>query len=508
MDKKPGPWTLKKLSKPQGKRNRNLNDSKSLGLISHFDKPIGFDKIVEREKMLALCGYLKYKMVRAKFNKEVKTMKMAKAWMVLVLIAGVLALPLTSWAKTEVIWWHAMTGFLGERVNDITKKFNSSQNEYEVKAVHKGGYAEALTAGIASYRSKTPPHLIQVFEVGTQTMLSSGAIYPVYQLMKDQGIKIDWADFLPVVKSYYSKGGNLYSMPFNSSTPILYYNKTAFEKAGLNPQVAPKTFEDIEKAAKAVVSKGAAKIGFTTAWPSWTLMENMHSWNDQPFANHENGFSALATELKINGKLGVQVLELLARWQKEGIYTYSGRTSKGDQPIINGEAAIGLASTALVGTMTRTSKFDWGTGNLPKLAGYPQGNSIIGGATLWVFKGHKKEQYKGVSKFLEFLGATEQQAWWHANTGYFPLTRASVKALPEEHFRKNPSLWTAFAQITSGKTTPNSQGIRLGNYLAIRDTIEAEMENVFSAKKTPKQGLDDAVKKGNQTLKEFASLYK
>jgi len=435
-------------------------------------------------------------------------MKTAKALMLLVLMAGVLALPLTSWAKTEITWWHAMTGFLGERVNDITNKFNASQSEYEVKAVHKGGYPEALTAGIAAYRSKTPPHLIQVFEVGTQTMLSSGAIYPVYQLMKDQGIKIDWADFLPVVKSYYSKDGNLYSMPFNSSTPILYYNKTAFEKAGLNPQVAPKTFEDIEKAAKAVISKGAAKIGFTTAWPSWTLMENMHAWNDQPFANNNNGFSAMATELKINGKLGIQAFELLTRWQKEGIYTYSGRGSRGDQPIINGEAAIGLASTALVGTMTRTAKFDWGTGALPRLAGYPQGNSIIGGATLWVFKGHKKEQYKGVAKFLEFLGSTEQQAWWHSNTGYFPLTRASVKALPEDHFRKNSNLWTAFYQITSGKTTPNSQGIRLGNFVAVRDTIEAEMENVFSARKTPKKGLDDAVKKGNQTLKEFASLYK
>ena len=499
---------LKNLSKPSPTNDRKANDFQFMHPLSAFDETIKIDKIVEKEKMLALCRRLKYKRVWAKFNKEVQIMKMAKASMVLVVMACVLALPLTGRAKTEVIWWHAMTGFLGERVNDITNKFNSSQNEYEVKAVHKGGYPETLTAGIASYRSKTPPHIIQVFEVGTQTMLSSGAIYPVYQLMKDQGIKIDWDDFLPVVKSYYSKGGNLYSMPFNSSTPILYYNKTAFEKAGLNPMAPPKTFDEIEKAAKAVVSKGAAKIGFTVSWPSWTLMENMHSWNDQPFSNNNNGFSALATELKINGKLGIQILELLTRWQKEGIFTYSGRGSRGDQPTINGEAAIGLASTALVGVMTRTSKFDWGTGNLPKLADYPQGNSIIGGATLWVFKGHKKEQYKGVAKFLEFLGATEQQAWWHANTGYFPLTRASVKALPEDHFRKNPNLWTAFAQITSGKTTANSQGIRLGNYVSIRDTIEAEMENVFSAKKTPKQGLDDAVKKGNQTLKEFASLYK
>ena len=413
-----------------------------------------------------------------------------------------------AWAKTEVVWWHAMGGFLGERVNDITKKFNASQNEYEVKAINKGSYNETLTAGIAAYRAKTHPQIIQVFEVGTQTMLSSGAIYPVFQLMKDQGIKIDWEDFISVVKTYYSKGGNLYSMPFNSSTPILYYNKTAFEKAGLNPQVAPETFEEIGKAAKAVVSKGAAKIGFTISWPSWTLVENMHTWHDQSFADQQNGFTGMATQLKINGKLGMQVFEMLTRWQKEGIFTYSGRGSRGDQPVINGEAAIGLASTALVGTMTKTSKFDWGTGNLPRLAGYPQGNSIIGGASLWVMKGHKKEVYKGVAKFLEFLGQPEQQAWWHAQTGYFPISRAAIKALPADHFRNNSNLWTAFAQITKGKTTPNSQGIRLGNFAAVRDIIEAEMENTLSGKKSPKEGLDEAVKKGNAVLKEFASMYK
>jgi len=130
----------------------------------------------------------------------------------------------------------------------------------------------------------------------------------------------------------------------------------------------------------------------------------MHTWNDQPFANNNNGIAAMATELKFNGKLGVEVMEILSRWQKERIFTYSGRTANGDQPTINGEAAISLASTALVGSMTKTSKFNWGTGNLPKLSGYPQGNSIIGGASLWVMKGHSKEQYKGVANFFEFLG--------------------------------------------------------------------------------------------------------
>ncbi len=426
----------------------------------------------------------------------------------LVLAIGILTLPLSASAKAQIVFWHSNTGINQERINDLTRKFNSTQSEYEVKAVYKGSYPETLTAAIAAYRAKTHPQILQAQEVATQTMLSSGAIYPVYQLMEDQGIKIDWQDYISAVKTYYSKGGNLYSMPFNSSTPILYYNKTILEKAGINAQKPPATFEEIEKMAKAAVSSGATKIGFTVSWPSWTLMENMHTWNDQPFADNQNGFTGLATQLKINGKLGLQIMELLARWQKEGVFTYSGRGSRGDQATINGEAAISLASTTLVGTLSKSAKFNWGTGYLPKLSGYPQGNSIIGGASLWIMKGHNKEQYKGVAKFLEFLGNTEQQAWWHANTGYFPVTRAAIKALPEDHFRKNPNLWTAFAQITSGKTTANSQGIRLGNFVAIRDVIEEEMENVLSGKKPPKQGLDDAVKRGNKTLKEFASLYK
>jgi sn-glycerol 3-phosphate transport system substrate-binding protein len=441
--------------------------------------------------------------MRSKWSQKVKVLS------VVGFFAAMALLPSAALAKTEIIWWHAMTGFLGEKVTEIVTKFNASQSEYEVKAVYKGSYPETLTAGIAAYRAKTHPQIIQVFEVGTQTMLSSGAIYPVFELMKEQGININWADFLSVVKSYYSFKGNLYSMPFNASTAILYYNKTIFKKAGINPEKAPVTFDDIEKAAKAAVLSGATKIGFTVSWPSWIAVENMHAWHDQPFADQDNGFAGMATQLKFNGKFGGQILDLLSRWNDEKIFTYSGRGSKGDQPIINGEAAVGLASTALVGTLTKTAKFEWGTGNLPRISGYPIGNSIIGGASLWVMKGHKKEEYKAVAKFFEFLCKPEQQAWWHAETGYLPASNSALKALQAtDHFKKNPNMWTAFAQITKGKTTKNSQGVRLGNLSAIRDVIEGEVENILANKKTSKQGLDDAVKKGNEMLKEFASMYK
>jgi sn-glycerol 3-phosphate transport system substrate-binding protein len=417
--------------------------------------------------------------------------------------------PSAALAKTDIHWWHAMQGVLGERVNEIAAKFNASQSEYDVKPVLKGSYPETLNAAIAAYRAKQPPHVVQVFEVGTQTMLSSGAVYPVHQLLKDHGVTMDWNDLIGPVKSYYSTGGNLASMAFNSSTPILYYNKDLFKKAGL-PDKAPATWDEVESMAKKLVASGA-KCGYSSAWPSWVLMENMHALHDQPFADHANGFDGLATTLRINGAFGVKMMETLARGAKEGWFTYNGRLSKAEANMGGGECGLFTSSSAYIAGLTRASegKFTWGTGPLPKMTGYPQGNSIIGGATLWVLKGAKPEEYKGVAQFFKYLASTENQAWWAGVTGYLPLTNAAVKAMEASgHFTKNPHQRTAVNQVNAGKTTPNSQGIRLGNFVSIRDAIEEQMENIFGGKKTAKQGLDDAVAKSNDILKEFAALYK
>lgn len=419
------------------------------------------------------------------------------------------ASPSAALAKTEIQWWHAMQGVLGERVNEIATKFNASQKDYEVKAVFKGSYPETLTAAIAAYRAKQAPHVVQVFEVGTQTMLSSGAVYPVHQLLKDHGIAMDWNDLIGPVKSYYSSGGNLASMAFNSSTPILYYNKDLFKKAGL-PDKPPATWDEVESMAKKLVASGA-KCGYSTAWPSWVLIENMHALHDQPFADQSNGFDGLATRLQINGPFGVKTMELLGRGAKDGWFTYNGKLSKAEANMGGGECGIFTSSSAYIAGLTRASegKFTWGTGPLPKMTGYPQGNSIIGGATLWVMKGAKPEEYKGVAQLFKYLASTDNQAWWAGVTGYLPLTNAAVKAMEASgHFQKNPQQRTAINQMLAGKTTPNSQGIRLGNFVSVRDAIEEQMENVFGGKKTAKQGLDDAVAKSNDILKEFAALYK
>jgi sn-glycerol 3-phosphate transport system substrate-binding protein len=418
-----------------------------------------------------------------------------------------LASPRPSYAKTEIYWWHAMTSVLGERVNEIAAKFNASQSEYEVKAIHKGSYPETLNAAIAAYRAKQAPHIVQVYEVGTQTMLSSGAVYPVYQLMQDNHITVDWNDLIGPVKSYYSTGGHLYSMAFNSSTPILFYNKDLFKKAGL-PDTPPATWGAVEAMAKKLVAAGV-KCGFSAAWPSWTLVENMHALHDQPFADHANGFDGLATTLKINGAFGVKMMELLQRGAKEGWFTYNGRLNKAEASMGGGACGIFLTSSAYIGNLTRASagKFTWGTGPLPRMEGFPRGNSIIGGATLWVMNQKDPKVYKGIAKFFTFLSSPEVQENWHESTGYVPITLAAYELAKKKGlYEQRPGFDTAIKELNNKPPTANSKGIRLGNFVQIRNIIDEELEAVWSGQKTAKVALDSAVSRGNVEIERFRKV--
>lgn len=412
-------------------------------------------------------------------------------------------------APTVVHFWHAMGGQLGETVDALVKKFNESQGQYEVRALRKGTYAETLTAAIAAYRARNHPHIVQVYEVGTLTMLLSGAIYPVHELMADYGIPVDWKAFVGPVLSYYEKDGKLYSMPFNSSTPILYFNKDAFRKAGLDPARPPATWQEIGEYSRKILDAGAAKCGFTASWPSWTMLENTFAWHDQPFATQENGYLSLDTELLINSDFGVKHIGQLATWQREGIFRYGGRMGDPDVIFTSGDCAMLVQSSAVIGSFRRAiTQFQWGTAELPHWGPpYRKQNTIVGGATLWVMKGHRPEEYRGVANFLKFVSEPEQQAWWHRSTGYIAISKGALSLLEGEgHFKADPDQWTAFGQLTRAAPTPNSRGIRLGYFPQIRDVIESELENIFAGKKTAKQGLDDAVRQGNRILREFAEL--
>src|SRR6516165_10618550 len=331
----------------------------------------------------------------------------------------------------ELQWWHAMTAVNADRVNKIAADFNTSQDAYKIVPVFKGSYAETMNAGVAAYRAGNAPHIIQIFEVGTATMMGArGAVKPVYRLMAEAGEPFDPNVYLPAVTAYYSTAdGNMLSFPFNSSTAITYWSKDAFKKAGLDPDKAPATWPDTLAAAQKLRAAGIA-CGLIAGWISWTQIEQFSAWHNIPLATKADGLEGADAELEFNNPILTKHIGDLASAQKDKSFDYGGRTSEPEGKFLNGECGMIQTSSAAFGLFKTGAKFDFGMAELPyypDVKGAPQ-NSIIGGASLWVMGGKKPEEYQGVAKFFTFLSQTDLQQELHEVTGYLPITKAAYAA--------------------------------------------------------------------------------
>ncbi|HHS82416.1 MAG TPA: sn-glycerol-3-phosphate ABC transporter substrate-binding protein UgpB [Devosia sp.] len=431
-----------------------------------------------------------------------KLSKYAIGALALALMGG---MPMAAHAQIEIQWWHAMGGANGERVDKIAADFNASQSEYKVVPSYKGNYTETMTAAVAAFRAHQQPDIVQVFEVGTATMMAAkGAVYPITDLMKDQGMDFDQSAYLPAVVSYYqTSDGDLLSMPFNSSTPVLWYNKDAFEKAGIDGP--PTTWDELNADAQKLLDSGM-KCGYSFGWQSWVMIENYSAWHNIPMGTKENGYAGLDTRFTFNNDAVINRIQSIADSQASGIFKYGGRRGDSLSLFTSGECGMWMNSSAYYGSMVSQAKFNFGQSMLPldtAVADKPQ-NSIIGGATLWVLRGQPDDHYKGVAEFMKYLSSPEVQAWWHQETGYVPITTAASELSREQGFyEKNPGTDTAIKQLSLNPPTPNSRGLRFGNFVQIRDIINEELEAVWAGSKTAKQAMDDAVARGNDLLAKF-----
>ena len=415
-------------------------------------------------------------------------------------------------AQTEIQWWHSMTGANNTGVNELAARFNSAQKDYKVVPVFKGSYPESMTAAIAAVRAGSPPHILQVFEVGTATMMAAkGAIVPVAKVMADAKEPFDPKSYLPTVTGYYSDSkGNLLSYPFNSSTVVFYVNKDAFKKAGLDAEKAPRTWKEFVAAAEKLKASGQECV-YSTGWPAWMHIENFSAWHNVPIGTKQNGMGGTDTEFRVNSPLHVRHVAMLGDMAKKGLFTYSGRRNEAEGRFASGECAMMTSSTGAQGTIGRTAKFAWSVNFIPyhdDVKGAPQ-NSVIGGASLWVMAKKPAADYKGVAKFFSFLSQPEVQMHWHTSTGYVPITLAAYEMTKKSGFyEKNPGHELAVRQLTNKPPTENSKGLRFGNYVQGREVIEEEMEAVFSGKKDAQSAMNDAVRRGNDILRKFEAANK
>jgi sn-glycerol 3-phosphate transport system substrate-binding protein len=434
------------------------------------------------------------------------------------ILAALLGFCLASaaYAATDIHFWHAMDGALGEEVDALARKFNASQNEFKVVPVYKGGYDETLSAlRNTALQGKDRPEIVQIVDVATQNaMVEKRFFRPVHQVMAEAGERLDPKAYSPVVAIFYSDAkGNLISLPFNISTPVLYYNKDAFRRAGLDFNKPLKTWYNVQEALLEIQDKKATTCGLTTAYPSWVMLETLLAWHNEEFATRNNGYDGLNAELTFNTFLAMRHWSLMSSWIKAQIFTYSGRRNEAEKKFTSGECAMLTTSSGAYGNILKDSRFRFGVMPLPHyddFKGAPAHTST-GGASLFVVNGKSAVEYKGVAKFFAYLSRPEVQADWSQRTGYLPLSRASFDLVRKQGFYdNNPGAEIGVEQVVGKGDIPAShaRGVRLGNYQVIRAIIDEEIEQVWTNGKPPKAGLDEAVKRGNEQLRRFERAFK
>lgn len=443
------------------------------------------------------------------------------------LLAGAVAAPVAAAPIVKVLaaepvkitWWHSMSAALGDQVARITKQFNASQKDVVLTSVFKGSYADTLNATIAAWRAGKAPDIAQVFDVGTGTMLAAGpAVKQIWELAKDTGADIKPSTYIPAVRGYYSlSDGRLASMPFNSSTAVMWYNKDAFQMAGLDPEKPPVHWSDVMETAKVLKAKwadplnkkgGPTRYAMTTSWITWIQFEEFSAIHNIPFASEDDGFNGLGAVLECNSPAHIAQLQRFLDMNKEGTFKYGGRDSTPDPMFYTDVVAIGFGSSAGRGDIVRNAKFHYAEALMPwdPTVSKDPHNTFIGGASLWAMTAPKRSlaEYKATASFFQFLATPEQDALWSENSGYVPVTKAGNELLKtQKYYDKNPGTYVAVQSLLRSPVTPNTKGMRLGRLPEIRNILYEECETALAGHKTAKEALDDTVKRGNVVLRAF-----
>ncbi|TCS38745.1 extracellular solute-binding protein [Reinekea marinisedimentorum] len=431
---------------------------------------------------------------------------MNKTLKALTLSAGLLS-GLAS-AATEIEWWHAMGGSLGDTVNAMATEFNASQSDYKITPIYKGGYEETITAGISAFRAGEAPAIIQIFDAGAATIINAkGAALSVEDILVDNGYEFDINSYVPGVRYFYADANDkMIGMPFNSSTPVLYYNKAMLADAGVKP---PKTWEEFETTAEKLKQKGY--VALAQSHTPWIFFENFHSRHDLQMADKDNGFSGLPNKVMYNNKHLKMHLEHVKAWKDAGYYGYYGRVwGDNENAFVKKEVAMWIGSSGSFGGLKTSADFDFGTSYLPywESINKDAGTTFIGGAALFAMAGHTDKEYEAVAAFFNYLTKPETQYFWHRETGYVPITNAAYNLAKDDgYYAANPDAEVGIKQLSldEGEWT---KGYRLGFYVQTRESIYREMDRIMSGETTVEAALKAIETDANRNLERFARTVK
>ncbi len=432
-----------------------------------------------------------------------------------VLVVLMVALAVLSMAKIKIQFWHAMGGWRIDLIKSMAEEFMKLHPDIEVDVQYTGSYHDTLNKLIAAVKAGNPPHIVQIYDIGTQVMIDGGIAVPIQDLInKDKSF--DLGKFMPQVLNYYRVNGKLYSMPFNSSNPILYYNKTLFKKAGLDPNKPPRTFEELLEYAKKLTVKDANgnTIQYGITWPlhSW-FFEQFMAVQNAPLVDNNNGRTGRPTKAVFDNEAGRRFFRLWYELTKNGwmINTKKEDWDEANQYFISQKAAMLITSTSDVAYIAKLAKqhgFELGTAFLPRPKNAKSGGVVIGGASLWIIGGHPQKEIQAAWEFVKFLTTPKMQIEWHTKTGYFPVRKDAVETLMNEgYYAKHPNMLTALLQLLLSVQNYNTNGAVIGAFPEVRQIIEDAVEKMLNGEMSPEDALAWAQKEATKAIQEYNEVY-
>jgi sn-glycerol 3-phosphate transport system substrate-binding protein len=406
-------------------------------------------------------------------------------------------------------FWYSHTGPIANAIQSLCNGFNAAQDRHRVRCTSPGTYEQTMQKTIAAYRAGKQPAVVEIYDIGTLDLMLSEAVYPVFQLMKDNGRDVDWQDYVNAARSYYStSAGDLYSLPFNTSTVVLYTNTAKLAAAGVKN--APQTWEDFEAAAGKLKAAGQTCPTVSDFNP-WIMLEQVNAAQGEPLATGSNGRAGLGAEYVFNTGVHRRFMQDVMRWRTRGLLIDAAATRSGNQTLAfaNGECAMAIDATSAWGAIKAAGMVDAGVSLLPVYAGTVRHNTVTGGASLWVMQGHDAAVYQAVAAFFDYLRQPQNQIAFAQKTGYVPVTKTAGRALLAAGRARDPGLPSVSVGMASMSVAGNeySQGIRLGFLPQFRHVWTEEIQKAFGGRQTIDEALDRAKLRGDRLLRRFEETY-
>ena len=435
--------------------------------------------------------------------------------LLLVVVLSLAALPVQAQSKLEIRFWHAMGGEArGKVIQKLIDDFNAANPDIHVTAEYKGDYPSLFNAALLVSRQKTAPHIVQIYEVGSQLANDSGVFVPIADVTDDAGKKL-LGDVIPTVAAYYSINGKYNSVPWNSSNPVLYYDQEILKAAGLDPAKPPETWADLKAACKKIMDSKAAPNCISFNLHGW-FFEQWMALENQPLVNNDNGRAGQRpTASNLDSKAATDIFTFWKDLYDSKYFIYSGKLEDWDGSTAifqSKQVAFLIDSTSDVADNEAASSkggFTLGVGKMPINDKVERNGNVIGGASLWIVGGHPDAETKAAAKFALYLIQPEQMVTWHKGSGYLPITKGSQKLLNDEKwFDKNPAFRVALDQLNAGKANSASAGALIGPFQKVRDIVEESAQSMFNGKMDVKAALADAKKRVDAELATYHDNFK